>query len=62
MLPLGSGWIMSGVEFDERAQYRALIDALVLACREGQGRIGRGAECGIRGLRRDRNGCPVSTT
>jgi hypothetical protein len=31
---------MSGVEFDERAQYRALIDALVLACREGQGRIG----------------------
>jgi hypothetical protein len=31
---------MSSVADDERAQYRALIDALVLACREGQGQIG----------------------
>jgi hypothetical protein len=31
---------MSNVADGERAQYRTLIDSLVLACREGQGRIG----------------------
>lgn len=40
MLSLSSRYIMSGVADDERAQYRPLIDSLVLACREDQGRIG----------------------
>jgi hypothetical protein len=31
---------MSSVADDERAQCRTLIDSLVRACREGQGRIG----------------------